>query len=111
MAKKLYDIAVKTGEYTNGQGETKARYTNVGAIMANDDGGKFLMLNRYFNPAGVPFKEGSDSILLSMFEPREQDGQGKPQQSRQQSGGGQQQRQPQRGGGTNFNPEDDDTPF
>ena len=46
MAKKLYDLAVKTGEYTNGQGETKARYANVGAIMANDDGGKFLMLKK-----------------------------------------------------------------
>ena len=79
MAKKLYDLAVKTGEYTNQQGEKKGRWQNVGAVMANDDGGKFIMLSKWFNPAGVVDLSGkgssSESILLSMFEPKSQDGQ------------------------------------
>jgi len=72
MAKKLYDLAVKTGEYTV-QGQTKGRYENVGAVMQSDDGGKFIMLKRVFNPAGVPDLSGrnSDSILLSMFPPKD----------------------------------------
>lgn len=109
MAQKLYDLAVKTGEYTNRDGETKARYANVGAVMAKDDGGKFIMLNRHFNPAGVPFKEGAESILVSMFEPKDPNSQSQPQQSRQQSGGSQPQRQQPRG--PSFNPDDDDIPF
>lgn len=65
---KLYDLVVKTGEYQNGQGETKARYKNVGAVMRNDNG-QFLMLDRTFNPAGVPGDR--DTVLISMFEPRD----------------------------------------
>lgn len=79
MAKKLYDLAVKTGSYTNNNGETKGRWQNVGAVMQGDDGGKFIMLSKWFNPAGVPDLNGrntaSESILLSMFEPKQQGGQ------------------------------------
>lgn len=77
MAKKLYDLAVKTGEYQNGSGETKGRWQNVGAVMQNDDGGKFIMLAKWFNPAGVPdlSGRGGESLLLSMFPPQEKDGQ------------------------------------
>lgn len=73
MAKKLKDLCVKTGEYTTKTGETKGRYVTVGSLMANDDGGQFLLLSRWFNPAGVPTKEaGQDSILVSAFDPREE---------------------------------------
>lgn len=65
---KLYDLVVKTGEYRNNQGETKPRYKNVGAVMRNDNG-QFLMLDRTFNPAGVPGDR--DTVLISMFEPRD----------------------------------------
>ena len=67
--KKIYDLAVKTGSYEK-EGETKNRYQNVGAIVEKEDGGKFMFLNRHFNPAGVPFKEGSESIIVSMFKPK-----------------------------------------
>jgi hypothetical protein len=75
MSKRLYDLAVKTGEYQDREGNTKANWQNIGVLMEGDDGNKFIMLERWFNPAGVPFKEGSRSILVSCFEPREQDGQ------------------------------------
>lgn len=71
MTKKIYDLAVKTGEYTNRDGETKGRYQNVGAILETDEGGKFIMLAKWFNPAGVVDKKGGESILLSMFKPKE----------------------------------------
>ena len=66
-ATKLFDLVVKVGEYTNNQGETKARYENIGSVMRNDKG-QFAMLKKTFNPAGVPGDR--DSILVSMFEPK-----------------------------------------
>ena len=76
MAKKLYDLAVKTGEYQDrATGQTKGRWQNVGAVMQADDGNKFIMLAKWFNPAGVPDLTGknatSESILLSMFAPKD----------------------------------------
>ncbi len=101
--RKIKDLAVKTGSYQSSDGETKNRYENVGGVFEGENG-KFIMLKRSFNPAGVPFKEGSDSIMVSMFDVKERDGSG--------SGG---QRQPQRsapqqssGGGRAM---DDDIPF
>jgi hypothetical protein len=83
MAKKLYDLAVKTGEYQDRTtGETKGKWQNVGAVMQNDDGGKFIMLERWFNPAGVPNPDNRSNLLLSMFEPRQADS--APAQQRQQ---------------------------
>lgn len=72
-SKKIYDLAVKTGSYTNSMGETKNRWLNVGAVMQADDGGKFIMLQKTFNPAGVQDERGGESILLSMFEPKQRD--------------------------------------
>lgn len=69
MAHKLYDLAVKTGEYTNAQGETKGRYENVGSVMQGDNG-QFVILKRTFNPAGVPNPDDKDSVLISCFEPQ-----------------------------------------
>lgn len=63
---KLYDLAVKTGEYEK-DGQTKGRYLNIGAIMEKDDGGRFILLNRTFNPAGVPNPDNRDNLIVSMF--------------------------------------------
>ena len=65
---KKYDLAVKVGEYTNSQGEKKNRYMNVGAVMQGDKG-PYLLLDRTFNPAGVPGNEGKSSVLISCFAP------------------------------------------
>lgn len=42
--------------------------------MESDDGSKFIMLAKWFNPAGVPdlSGKGGESILLSMFVPKDQ---------------------------------------
>ncbi len=67
--KKIYDLAVKTGEYVNFQNETKGKYINVGAVMEGDNG-KFIFINRTFNPAGVPNPDNRDNIIVSMFTPK-----------------------------------------
>lgn len=84
--KKLYDLAVKTREYTDNQGQKKGVWQNVGVVMQDDKGGKFITLARWFSPAGVPdlSGKGGDSIILSMFEPKEQGQQNAPQQSQHQ---------------------------
>lgn len=99
MAKKLYDLAVKTGEYQDRTtGQNKGRWQNVGAVMQGDDGGKFIMLAKWFNPAGVPdlSGRGGESILLSMFEPQQNNGGGQGGGNGNGNGGGQQQARQQR---------------
>lgn len=69
--RKVYDAAVKTGSYMK-DGQEKNRYENVGTVWEGDNG-LYLVMKRTFNPAGVPFKDGSDSIFVSLFEPRNDD--------------------------------------
>ena len=74
MAKKTYDIAAKVGEYEK-DGETKGKYVNVGAILKGDNG-SFIIMNRTFNPAGVPNPDDRDTVLLSLFEPKKKESSG-----------------------------------
>lgn len=77
MSRKLYDLAVKTGQWTTPSGENKGVWQNVGGVFEGTNGGQFILLARWFSPAGVPDfsgKGGGDSVILSCFEPR-QDGQ------------------------------------
>jgi single-stranded DNA-binding protein len=102
--KKIYDLAVKTGSYTDREGNTKNRYVNCGAIFEKDDGSKFITINRTFNPAGVPNPDNKEMVILSQFDLREKNGGSsapppspapKPQQKRN----------------TGFDDMDDDIPF
>jgi len=65
--RKTKDLAVVTGSYMK-DGQQKNRYQNVGYILEDEKGAKMIMLNRSFNPAGVPHKDGSDTIILNQFE-------------------------------------------
>lgn len=73
------DIVAVTGTYMK-NGEEKRNFKNVGRVMKGDDGSSFLLLDASFNPAGVPRKDGSDSITLSLYDPKPKDGQ-QPQQA------------------------------
>lgn len=75
--RKTHDLVIKTGSYTNNQGETKNRYENIGSMMEGDNG-PFIIMKRTFNPAGVINPENKDSLIVSMFEPNN-DRQGSPQ--------------------------------
>lgn len=78
MATKKYDIAVVTGSYNDSQGNKKNRYQNIGAVIQGDNG-PYILLERWFNPAGIANPDGRSNVLLSLFEPR--DGQDQPKQS------------------------------
>ena len=84
---KLYDLVVKTGSYTDRKGNEKARWLNVGSLMEKD-GNKFIMLHKTFSPAGVPdlSGRGGDSVLISMFEPKDRDQQQSAPEPRAQRG-------------------------
>lgn len=88
--KKIRDVCLAVREYQDrNTGETKKAYKNVGALMQNDeDGSYFILLERTFNPAGAPNKDGKDTVLLSCFIPqdqREQNGGASQSAGRQQS--------------------------
>ena len=82
MTHKTHDLAVKTGTYTDRNGNEKGRWQNVGSVLETNDGGRVILLNRTFNPAGVPNPEGRDTVMLSMFEPRD-DNKAQPAPQRQ----------------------------
>ena len=86
MANKKYDLVVKTGSYTNGQGEQKNRYENIGSVMQGDNG-PFLIMKRTFNPAGIANPDNKDSIIVSCFEPNNNQ-QGQQQQAAPQQAAG-----------------------
>ncbi len=88
MAKRL---VIKTGEYTNGQGETKGEYTRLG-VMMDGDNGPYLLLDPCVNLGGCLYKQNimnnrngkpiRDSLLVSVFEG---DGQQQRPQGQQQA--------------------------
>src|SRR3989304_9242538 len=71
--KKIYDLTVAPRRFTNRDGKEKSSYENVGSVLEMDDGGRMILLKRSFNPAGVPFKDGGDQIIISMFVPKDKD--------------------------------------
>ena len=73
MTKKVYDLAVKVSTYTDRQGNEKGRWKNIGSVLQMDDGGKVLLIDRTFSPAGVPNPDDRDSVMVSMFPPKEHD--------------------------------------
>jgi hypothetical protein len=101
---KLFDLSVVVGVYTDRNNEQKKRWKTIGAAFEGKDGGMFLTIDRTFNPAGVPTEDGRDSIMVSMFPPKEEGAQAsKP---RQQAPASNQQRSAQ-----GSLPADDDIPF
>ena len=79
---KLYDVTVKTGEYTDNQGQVKGRYTKIGVVMSGNDGGQFMLLEPHVDVAGCLMLQNNlavtkgqpprDSVMCSMFAPNEQ---------------------------------------
>lgn len=69
MAKHLYDLAVKTGEYIdNRTGEQKGRWLRIGAMFEYSDGRRSIKLDAL--PVGLKEWDG----WVSCFEARRQGG-------------------------------------
>lgn len=83
MATKKYDIVIKASEYTNGQGETKSRWVNVGVVMQGDDG-FFALLDPGVNLAAYK-QDGKDRVIASLFDSTKQQQQ-QPQQQQSHQG-------------------------
>ncbi len=71
MANKLYDLCVKSREYTDTNGNKKAVWLNIGSQFEGKDGNPFIVLHPYINLAGIPRKDGSDSVIVSKFKPKD----------------------------------------
>ena len=75
MATKTHDLCVVTGTYQK-EGETKNQYLNIGAVMMDDSGDgvhKFILLDRTFNPAGVPNPDNRSNLIVSVFEAKKKE--------------------------------------
>lgn len=116
MAKRL---VVKTGEYTNQQGETKGEYTRLG-VMMDGQNGPYLLVDPSVSLAGClqkqnmmnhkAGKEVRNSIMVSIFDDDNQQQQNAPQ--RQQAPQQQQAPTQQQGGAPSNNFDDfDDLPL
>ena len=67
---KLYDLCVSTRKYSDNSGQEKNAYENIGAIIEDNEGKHFMTLKAHFNPAGIARKNGSESIVVSLFTPK-----------------------------------------
>jgi hypothetical protein len=72
-ATKIYDLAVKVSTYTDRSGNEKGRWQNIGSVLQLENGGKVILLDRTFNPAGVANPDDKDSVMVSMFPPKERE--------------------------------------
>jgi len=69
----LKDLVVVTGSYTDANGKSKHSYTNVGSLMQNKDGGKYLLIRKTFNPAGVMSSPEQSHIAVSFYDPKDEE--------------------------------------
>ncbi|UVO19553.1 hypothetical protein [Stutzerimonas stutzeri] len=77
---KRYDVVATIGQYEK-DGQTKYVTRNVGAVIQTQKGFR-LKLDASFNPAGCQRSEDG-GVWLALFEPRDDQQQGQPQQQRQ----------------------------
>lgn len=70
MSRKLYDLTIPAGTYSDKNGKTRTNWENVGAVWQREDGKSFITLKRTFNPAGVPLDDNGanrDNIIITLF--------------------------------------------
>ena len=72
MATKIKDAAVVTSKFTV-NGQEKSRWKNVGALYQKDDGSMFLRLDAFFNFSALTRNDGSDSVIIGLFEPKKRE--------------------------------------
>ena len=117
MAKRL---AIKVGEFTNQQGETKGEYARLG-VMMDGQNGPYLLLDPSISLGGClakqnimnhkAGKEVRNSVMVSVFDDSQQQQGGQQQSASQGQSTPQQQGQQQQAPSNNFDGFDDDIPF
>ena len=105
MTKRLSAV---TGEYTDKQGQQKAEWTTVGALIVGKNGKEYVLLDPTVNLAGVLQKQNiiamkkgeqpSDMVMTSVFDDSQQNNQPQGGYNQPQQGGyAPQNNQPQGG--------------
>jgi hypothetical protein len=74
MTKKTHDLLVSVRKYADKEGNEKSEWLNVGSVMQSDKGGEFILLNRTFNPAGMPNPDNRPTVLISKFAVKDKTG-------------------------------------
>lgn len=70
-SKIKHELCVVTGHYTDrATGQEKNQWQKVGVELETDTGGRIILLNRWFNPAGLPDPENRGTVMLSLFDPK-----------------------------------------
>ena len=89
------DLVIKTGTYTNKNGEEKGNYVKVGTILQSNDGGEYALLEPTVDLAGClamqnmmnhkAGKQVRSNLIASIFDRNKQQQQApqQPQQSQQ----------------------------
>jgi len=85
--KKIKNLCVASGKYTGNDGQEHTNWLTIGAILQKEDGGKFMLLERTFNPAGCPNPENRSTLIVSMFDVKPKDGEQAQSQSQESSSG------------------------
>ena len=71
MTRKIADLAIPAGSYTDRNGNDKTRWENVGGMFETDNGRRFITIKRTFSPAGVAIDDkgsNKESIVINMFD-------------------------------------------
>lgn len=96
-SRRTHDLVIKVGEYTDSQGQTKARTKNVGSVFQREDGSQFIALDATIVAMETQYianPNRSDKVMVSVYEVREREDNGGQRQQ-----GGQQRQQQQSGSG------------
>jgi len=83
MSRVKHDICVVVQKYKDRDGNEKSKWQKVGVELETENGGRIILLDRWFNPAGIPDPENRGTVMLSMFDPKD-NGAEPPQQPRAQ---------------------------
>ncbi len=71
MSSKIkHELCVVTGHYVDREGKEKNQWQKVGVELETETGGRIILLNRWFNPAGIADPENRGTVMLSLFDPR-----------------------------------------
>lgn len=102
--KRTHNLCVKTGTFTDRDGNEKSRYERIGHIMRGPkDDDRMICIKRTFNPAGLPH-DGYDTITLVAFEESDRE-------ERRETAGRARQEKRERATGSNDQDFDDGIPF
>ena len=83
MAQKVKDLAVKTRDYTDKEGNRKANWQKIGVVMENDDGKQFMLIDRWVNLGAIPdfsSQPNPTAVMVTMFDINKQSNYQPPRQ-------------------------------